>query len=84
MLNCRQVTEQASALIDDELGWAQRLQMRLHLAMCRHCRRFVNQLRLLRDALGQNAPASGEPLPAAAVQEILKGLPFAAPEDRQD
>ncbi len=84
MLNCRQVTEQASALIDGELSLAQRLQMRLHLAMCRHCSRFVNQLRLLRDALGRRAPASGEPLPAAAVQEILKGLPFAAPEDPQD
>ncbi|GIX14776.1 MAG: hypothetical protein KatS3mg118_2735 [Paracoccaceae bacterium] len=46
MLSCREVAARASALIDGELGLAQRLRMRLHLAMCRGCARFVAQLRL--------------------------------------
>jgi anti-sigma factor RsiW len=83
MLKCREVTEQTSALIDDELSWMQRLQMRLHLAMCRHCSRFVSQLRLLRDALGQRRQAAGEPLPESEVRRILDGLPFTPREPRQ-
>ena len=84
MLKCREVTEQASALIDGELSWMPRLQMRLHLAMCKHCSRFVRQLRLLSDALGQRRQATGEPLPESEVRRILDGLPFPPREPRQD
>jgi anti-sigma factor RsiW len=84
MLNCREVTEHASGLIDGELSWMQRLQMRLHLAMCKHCSRFVRQLRLLRAALGHRRQVAGEPLPESEVGRILDGLPFPPREPRQD
>jgi anti-sigma factor RsiW len=84
MLNCREVTEQASGLIDGELSWMQRLQMRLHLAMCKHCSRFIGQLRLLRAALGHRRQVAGEPLPESEVRRILDGLPFPPREPRQD
>jgi anti-sigma factor RsiW len=84
MLNCRQVTARASALLDGELSWGQRLQMRMHLAMCRHCSRFMAQLRLLRLALGDRARTPADPLPEAEVQKIIARLPFAAPEGRPD
>ena len=49
MLSCKEVAERASALIDGELGVFDRLQMRLHLAMCKGCNAFVWQMRTTRD-----------------------------------
>lgn len=46
MLNCRQATEKASALLDGELARSERWALRLHLMMCHHCRRYLRQLRL--------------------------------------
>ena len=44
MMSCREVT---GLVASDELAearWARRLVVRLHLFMCRHCRRYVGQL----------------------------------------
>ncbi len=49
MLSCKEVASRASALIDGELGTWQALQMRLHLAMCKGCERFIGQMRTTRD-----------------------------------
>ena len=46
MLSCKNVADRASALIDGELSTWDALQMRLHLAMCKGCRRFVDQIRV--------------------------------------
>jgi hypothetical protein len=49
MLSCREVAERASALIDGEVrGW-EAIQIRMHLAMCKGCQRFIRQMRLTRD-----------------------------------
>lgn len=45
MLSCREVTEAASDYLEQELGSWARLQLRMHLAMCRHCRRYMRQLK---------------------------------------
>jgi len=84
MLNCREVSEQASGLIDGELSWMQHLQIRIHLVMCKHCSRFVSQLRLLRAALGHRRRTAGDPLPEDEVQRVLEGLPFQTREGRPD
>lgn len=44
MLTCREVTELASGYLDRELPLLARAQMRMHLLMCSHCRRYVDQL----------------------------------------
>ena len=49
MLSCREVAERASALIDGELSAWDALRMRLHLAMCKGCDRFIGQMRATRD-----------------------------------
>lgn len=82
MLSCREVTARASALIDHELSWSKRLQIRIHLAMCGHCSRFVGQLRLLRAALRQRARTAGTPLADEQVERILGTLPLPETEDR--
>jgi hypothetical protein len=56
MLNCRQVTRLVSQSMDAPLSWHQRLAVRFHMLYCVWCRRYVLQLRFLRNAaqrLGQ-------------------------------
>ncbi|MEI4264138.1 zf-HC2 domain-containing protein [Roseovarius sp. D0-M9] len=57
MLSCKEVASRASALIDGELSTWQTFQMRLHLAMCKGCERFIGQMRTTRD-LTESLPAS--------------------------
>ncbi|MBD8652856.1 MULTISPECIES: zf-HC2 domain-containing protein [unclassified Rhizobium] len=46
MFRCNEVVERASLLIDGDLGFWPRLNIRLHLAICRGCRAFVEQMRI--------------------------------------
>lgn len=46
MLRCRSILEQADAYLTDDLTAWQRVQFRLHLAVCRNCRRYLRQLKL--------------------------------------
>ena len=47
MLNCREVVDGADQLLDGSMSRRQRLAIKMHLLMCRHCRRYVRQLRTL-------------------------------------
>lgn len=49
MLRCREVAERADSLIEGELGLWERLNMKLHLAMCGGCRAFLKQMRITRE-----------------------------------
>ncbi len=44
MLSCREVTELSTRYLERDLPLWQRMQLRLHLSMCQHCRAFVDQL----------------------------------------
>ena len=52
MLNCREVTNRASDLIEGDLDVVTRLKIKAHLLACRHCRRFVRQMRATVALLG--------------------------------
>lgn len=58
MLSCQEVAQRASALIDGELSTWDTLKMRMHLAMCKGCSRFIGQMRLTRDLTISAADAS--------------------------
>lgn len=60
MLSCKEVADRASALIDGELSTWDALQIRLHLAMCKGCGRFIEQMRLT-DHLTAEVADPGEP-----------------------
>jgi predicted anti-sigma-YlaC factor YlaD len=47
MLNCREITERASDFVDATLPWRARLQVRVHLMMCRFCREYIRQMALV-------------------------------------
>ena len=48
MLSCKDVANRASDYLDNQTHTNLRWQMRLHLMMCSHCRRFMRHLRLTR------------------------------------
>lgn len=50
MLSCKEVTRRLSAAQDRELGLAERLQLKMHLALCAGCRNFSRQMDFLRAA----------------------------------
>jgi anti-sigma factor ChrR (cupin superfamily) len=47
VLSCREIVQDADRLLAAELPWRRRVAVKLHLLMCRHCRRYVRQLRAL-------------------------------------
>jgi len=75
MLSCKEVASRASALIDGELGIWETLQMRLHLAMCKGCGRFIGQMRITRDlTLAAPLPDAADEAEAGRISAILSRL----------
>lgn len=50
MLNCKDATRRMSEAQDRELGLSERLELGMHLAMCKGCRNYQEHLHVLRDA----------------------------------
>jgi predicted anti-sigma-YlaC factor YlaD len=70
MFRCSEVAERASRLIDGDLGSWPRLNIKLHLAICRGCRAFVEQMRIT-DDLTAMAGAAHDPLPGEEIRAAL-------------
>ena len=51
MLSCKEVTRMVSQGLDRELGFGERVRLRVHLAICNGCTNFRKQLDLLRQAV---------------------------------
>jgi hypothetical protein len=51
VLKCRDVVDDADLLVAGELPWQRRLQVWIHLLICKYCRLYVRQLRVLIDAV---------------------------------
>ena len=51
MLTCKQASQIISQSLDRNLSWQERLTLRLHLFICKYCKRFSQQLFTLRVAL---------------------------------
>ena len=63
MMNCHEATQSAGAFLERHLRFRKRMAFLMHIAMCRGCRAYLEQLRLtllgLR-SLKQPAPESGD------------------------
>lgn len=55
MLRCREVSQLVSESMERKLPFRQRMQVWMHLAMCRLCAGFARQIRLLRSMARQHA-----------------------------
>lgn len=51
MLKCRDIVNTADQLLDGDMNRRQLLATKMHLLLCRHCRRYVRQLRALLRAI---------------------------------
>ncbi|NQT41673.1 MAG: zf-HC2 domain-containing protein [Planctomycetes bacterium] len=55
MLRCRDISKLVSESMERQLPLGQRLQVRMHLMLCRLCAGFARQTRLLRRAAKQDS-----------------------------
>lgn len=69
MLSCPQITELVTDYLEGRLPLKQRLQFQMHIGMCRHCRRYLRQMRLTIRTLGSMPP---EPPPADVLDELMR------------
>lgn len=53
MLNCKQASELVSQSLDRPLSWSNRLQLKLHLLICKFCKRFFKQMHGMKHAAKQ-------------------------------
>jgi hypothetical protein len=60
MLSCKQVTRLVSQGLDRDLGFTERVRLRVHLAICEGCTHFSQQMKLLRQAMAKLAEQSPE------------------------
>jgi hypothetical protein len=55
MLNCRETTQLISKSLDRHLTWRERFAVNLHLVICKYCKRFSQQLGVMRTAFNRIA-----------------------------
>ncbi len=74
MLKCRDVTALGSDHLDGHTSTAKKLQVQLHLKICKHCRRFVRHLNRSRQTGAAIARRlwRGDDQAAARIMESLK------------
>lgn len=87
MLRCREVTEIVGT--DHIVGapWRTRLQVRLHLMICRHCRAYVRSLRQLAQIARRAADESTRPPDArddAVIAAVLRASAALPPPPDQE
>ncbi len=71
MLTCRQIVEQSSDYRAGAMPLSRRLQYRLHLLMCRNCRRFSRQFNAA-VAMTRRLPAA--PVSQAQIDAMLQRI----------
>ncbi len=79
MLSCKEVTRKIASEEFAEARWWQRLGVRLHLPMCRHCRRYAAQLRAMGEfarnlwGSGSEDPDTLKRLERSILQKVSEG-----------
>ncbi len=80
MLTCKDV---ATAIGRDEwrtASWQRRLALRVHLLMCRHCRRYATQIRAIGTAARSLLREYGEdPMVLKRLHQTILSLPESTP-----
>ena len=72
MLSCKQVTEQTSAYVDGDMSRKQRLELRLHLLMCRSCRRFIQYFELSRSQISSKLAKPADDVEVKRVMQAIE------------
>ena len=75
MMKCREVSGLVSTGDVETAPLRQRLGVWLHIAMCRHCRRFQRQLHQLRWRARTAADEAAAEMPANLPERVLRQFP---------
>lgn len=78
MLRCRDIEQHASEYLDQALPPLLRLRIRMHLLICRNCRRYTKQLQLTVKTLSKLVPAR-----ASGADQLIKKMQRQASEKYQ-
>ena len=79
MPSCKDITKHSSDYLDRQLPWWGRVGYWLHLLMCVHCRRYIDQLKLTITTLGQTQEAIPPEISEQQVQDIVAQMQKQAP-----
>lgn len=60
MTTCKETTELASRAMDEQLPLSERVALKLHLAVCKNCTRFAQQLQTMRHQFRSETVASDD------------------------
>jgi hypothetical protein len=82
MLNCREATHLSSEAEDRQLTFRETISLRMHLVMCKLCRRYARQLRFLRLVAAQLAarPQTESGLSQTARERIRREVERTSPD----
>jgi predicted anti-sigma-YlaC factor YlaD len=68
MLSCRQMTELVTDYLEGRLSTIDRIRFQLHIGICRHCRDYLDQMRITVRTLGAMPSA---PVPDHVMDQLL-------------
>ena len=75
MMTCKQATALAATYLDAPLTFKQRIELKIHLCMCKLCARYVKQLLFLKTAIQHiDRPLESTHLSAEAKQRIKENI----------
>ena len=72
--NCRKATRLQSEALDRPLGLGQRIGLRIHLILCKWCRRYGKQVTFLRHAAHEHPDEMTEPVPQKLSDEARERI----------
>jgi glutaredoxin 3 len=81
MLSCEELSAKASDYLEGEVSPWLRMQIRLHVFLCEHCRRYLHQLRLAVDALALSAKTDAEERGEDRILQLLSLSPTNGEQD---
>jgi len=58
MLTCRETTELVTEHLEGKLSWMDAFRFQLHLSTCRHCCRYLRQMKVIVRLLGALPPGA--------------------------
>ena len=83
MLSCRDLANVvASDYVDGNLGLRARFGVRMHLAMCENCRRFIKQLRQVRTVIRHRFETPPDTVTDIKLQQLAAQLHASAQQQK--
>ena len=80
MITCKEVSQEAHEFLDREMTLSRRLNLMTHLVICKHCRRYLKELRLTLRALQDTEILQEDTVPTdAEIDDIVEKLKRANP-----